>query len=122
MKNLFSIWSGRLMILLFPAALVASALVPSQVLAYQGMSNGGHVTGSLEGDPLDTNDYGGGGSGSDVHDDGGAAPVDSPRIPDLQKIRVLLITEFLGGTLIFKIIIIKETSFGVTSVEEIHAP
>ncbi len=122
MKNLFSIWSGRLMILLFPAALVASALVPCQALAYQGMSNGGHVTGSLEGDPLDTNDYGGGGSGSDVHEDGGAGPVDGPRIPDLQKIRVLLITEFLGGTLIFKIIIIKETSFGVTSVEEIHAP
>ena len=122
MKKILSILSGRLMSLIFPAALVASFLVPTNVLALKEMSLGGGDPGCTEGDPLDTNDYGSsGGGGSDVHDQAGTEPIRNPFVLELDRIQVLLIPEFVGGTLIFKIMVIDKTTLDM-SLEGTHAP
>jgi hypothetical protein len=125
MKKLLSILSGRLMSLVFPAVLVASFLAPTNVLALKEISLGGGDTGSTEGDPLDTNDYGSsGGGGSDVHDQTSTNPIRSPFVLELDRIQVLLIPEFVGGTLIFKIMVIDKTvlDMGDLILEGTHAP
>jgi hypothetical protein len=124
MKKMLSILSGRLMSLIFPAALVASFLIPANVLAYVEMSNGNGGSGGWEGDPLDTNDYGSGGGGSDVHDTTSAELIRDPLIFELDKFQILLIPEFVGGTLIFRIMVIDIDAMGLTdlSLEGAHAP
>ena len=124
MKKLLSHWSGRLMFLLIPASLVASFLVPANVLARVVMSNGGGGTDGTEGDPLDTNDYGGGGGGSDVQDQGGALPPPGSYILVLDRFQILLIPEHVGGTLTFRIMVVEKAERGLArrSVEETHAP
>jgi hypothetical protein len=124
MKKMLSILSDRLMSLIFPAALVASFLIPANVLAYQEMRNGNGGSGGSEGDPLDTNDYGSSGGGSDVHDTDSAELIRDPIIFELDKFQILLIPEFVGGTLIFRIMVIDIGAMGLTdlSLEGIHAP
>jgi hypothetical protein len=123
MKNLLSHWSGRLMFLLIPASLIASFLVPANVLAKVYMSNGGGGADGTEGDPLDTNDYGGGGGG-DVHDQGGALPPSDSYIFELERFQILLIPEHVGGTLTFRIMVVEKTDRGFArrSTEGTHAP
>ncbi len=124
MKKLLSIISGRLMSMIFPAALVASFLLPANVLAYQEMSSGTGGSGGSEGDPLDTNDYGSSGGGSDVQDSTGFEPVRIPLGFDINQVQILLIPEFVGGTLIFRIMVIDKGSLGLMelSLEGTHAP
>jgi hypothetical protein len=124
MKNLLSHWSGRLMFLLIPASLIASFLVPANVLAKVFMSNGGGSSGGTEGDPLDTNDYGGGSGGGDVHDQGGALPPSDSYIIELERFQILLIPEHVGGTLTFRIMVVEKTDRGFArrSTEGTHAP
>jgi hypothetical protein len=126
MKSMLSILSGRFSPLLVPAALVVSFLVPANAFSVKDMAIGTGGSGGSEGDPLDTNDYsggGGGGSGTDVHDNTG-----SPITPDLLgleigRTQVLLVPQFVGGTLIFKIVIVDMEDIDLTAygVEEIHA-
>ena len=106
MKKLLSILSGRLMSLVFPAAVIVSFLVPASALALKEISLGGGDPGSTEGDPLDTNDYGSSGGGGDVHDQTGTPSSDLPLVWRIDQIRILLIPEYIGGTLIFRIMII----------------
>ena len=124
MKKMLSILSDRLMSLIFPAALVASFLIPANVLAYQEMRNGNGGSGGSEGDPLDTNDYGSSGGGSDVQDTDSAELIRDPIIFELDKFQILLIPEFVGGTLIFRIMVIEIDAMGLTdfSLEGTHAP
>jgi len=124
MKNLLSILSGRLLSLIFPAMLVASFLVPGNVLAYMEMSNGDGGSGGGQGDPLDTNDYGSSGDGSDDQEQTGAETIRSPFVIGLDQIQILLIPKFVGGTLIFTIMVIDQADLGRgdLSLEGIHAP
>ena len=116
MKKLLSIISGRLMSMIFPAALVASFLLPANVLAYQEMSSGTGGSGGSEGDPLDTNDYGSSGGGSDVQDSTGFEPVRIPLGFDINQVQILLIPEYIGGTLIFRIMIVDSHEFDLSGV------
>lgn len=123
MKNLFSNWSGRLLALLFPAALAASIFVPTKAMAVVYMSMGGGDNGSMDGDPLDTNDYGGGGGGSDVHDSHSVgSPV--PLVLELGDMQVFLVQDVVGGKLIFRFIVMErfEKDLAERSVEGTHAP
>ena len=128
MNNLLSILSGRLMSALFPAALAVSFLVPANVLAAALLlSSGGGGDGFTEGDPLDTNDVGGsrdGDGGSDVYDKSSSDSIFNPFRFELGQVQVLLIPEFVGGTLIFKIMIVDNDVAGMSdsSPEGIHAP
>jgi len=124
MKKLLSILSHRLMSLIFPAALVASFLIPANVLAYQEMSNGSGGSGGSEGDPLDNNDYGSSGDGSDVEDNTGVEPIRIPLGFDIDQFQILLIPEFVGGTLIFRIMVIDNGALSLRelSLEGTHAP
>ncbi len=125
MKKLLSILSGRLMSLLFPAAVIVSFLAPTSALAIKEISLGGGGDGGVEGDPLDTNDYGSsGGGGDDTHDQTGTAPVKFPFVFELERIQILLIPEFVGGTLIFKIMFIDSSALSPVdlSLEGSNAP
>ncbi len=106
MKKLLSTLSGRLMSLVFPAAVIVSFLAPANALALKEISLGGGDPGGIEGDPLDTNDYGSSGGGGDVHDQTGPPSSDLPLVWRIDQIRILLIPEYIGGTLIFRIMII----------------
>ena len=122
MKNLLSNWSGRLLALLFPAALAASIFVPAQALAIVYLSNGGGGNGSMDGDPMDTNDYGGGGGGSDVHDSHSiGSPV--PLILEFGDMQVFLVQDVVGGKVIFRILVVErvEEDRAERSVEGTHA-
>ncbi len=123
MKNLLSNWSGRLLALLFPAALAASIFVPAQALAIMHLSNGGGNNGAMDGDPLDTNDYGGGGSGSDIHNSG-AGGSSMPLGLDLGQVQIFLVTDFVGGKVVFKIIAVEKIETGLVKgrQEATHAP
>jgi hypothetical protein len=121
MKTLFSNWSRRLLALLFPAALVASFLVPTKALAMVQISMGGGDSGGSEGDPLDTNDYGGGG-GSEVHNSGyGGSPI--PLVFKFDLFRVFMVPEVVGGNVIFRILVVERTDTGPVerSLEGTHA-
>ena len=124
MKKVLAIISGRLMSLIFPAALVASFLIPATVLAYQEMSNGSGGGGGSQGDPLDNNDYGSSGDGSDAEGTTGVEPIRIPWGFDIDQFQILLIPEFVGGTLIFRIIVIDNGALSLTelSLEGTHAP
>ncbi len=123
MKNLLSNWSGRLLALLFPAALAASIFLPTQALAIMHLSNGGGNNGAMDGDPLDTNDYGGGGGGSDVHNSG-AGGSGMPLGLDLDQVQIFLVTDFVGGKVVFKIIVVEKIETGLVKgrQEATHAP
>lgn len=114
MKKLISKWPDRFISLFVPVALVVSFFAPTSALAMKERSIGGGGPGGTEGDPLDTNDVGGGGGGgSDVHND--ATPtwtVDSLGL-STGRYQILLIPEVLGGTLIFKIIVVDKSELGL---------
>ena len=126
MKKPLSAWSRCLGILLVPAALLVNFLVPSPVLAqkHYGMGRDG-VDGS-EGDPLDTNDFGGGGGGGDTHvsDDAFSPPVSDRFVFELDRFQILLVPQFSGGTLNFRIIVVDREDLGLTasSLEGFDAP
>ncbi|MCK9995529.1 MAG: hypothetical protein KAH56_04525 [Candidatus Krumholzibacteria bacterium] len=126
MKNLLSILSGRLMSLVFPAAVIVSFLAPTNALAVKEISLGGGGTGGTEGDPLDTNDYGssGGDGGDDVHDQTGTAPTGFPFVFEFNRIQVLLVPQYVGGTLTFKIMFIDSSELSPVdlSMEGSNAP
>ena len=125
MKKLLSKLSGRLMTFLFPAALVASFLAPANVAAHMDMSNGHGGRGATEGDPLDTNDYGGsGGGGSDVQDQNGSGSPSIPFVFQLDRYQILLIPDFQGGTPTFRILVVEKTDLSLAgrSLEGTHAP
>ncbi len=126
MKKLISKWPDRLMSLFVPAALVVSFIAPTSAMALKEMSLGGGGTGGSEGDPLDTNDVGGGGGGggSDIHNDATPAPTVDPLGFSLDRYRILLVPEMLGGTLIFRIIVVDKSDLGLAdfSMEGYHAP
>ena len=124
MKNLLSIWSGRLKTLLFPAALLAGFLVPATVSAYMGLSNGGSGGGGTEGDPLAPNDWDGGGGGSDVQDTSGVVPPRVPFVFELNRLRILLIPDYSSGTPTFRVLVLKKTDSDLAgrNLEGTHAP
>lgn len=124
MKFLLSKWSGRLVSLLVPIALFAISLAPASALASKEIRLGRDRTGGSEGDPLDTNDCGGGGGGSDIHNDTDTTYHSGLLILDLDNYHVILVPEFRGGTLIFKVMLIQPIDFGRTALgmEEYHAP
>jgi hypothetical protein len=125
MKNLLSFWSGRLLSLLFSALVAACFLLPTSALARMDMSNGNGGGHGTEGDPLDNNDYGGGsGGGSNVHDQNGGGPVTIPIIIDRHDIMILLVPEFVGGVLNFRILVVPlaEPGHAEMSLEGTHAP
>ena len=117
MKKLLSIWSGRLLSLLFPAALVVSFLAPANALAIKELGVGGDGQGGGEGDPLDTNDYGsGGGSGGDVHNnDASSGTLDHWGL-DLGRTQVFLVPQIVGGTIIFRVIIVDRDDSDMTAL------
>ena len=116
MKKLLSILSGRLMSLVFPAAVIVSFLAPASALGIKEISLGGGDPGGLEGDPLDTNDYGSSGGGDDVHDQNGTPSSELPLIFRIDQIRILLIPEYIGGTLIFRIMIVDSHKLDLSGV------
>jgi hypothetical protein len=125
MKKLLSILSGRLMSFVFPAAVIVSFLAPANALAFKEISLGGGDPGGTEGDPLDTNDYGSsGGGGDDVHDQNGTPSSELPLVFRIDQIQILLIPEYFGGTLIFRIMIIDshELDLSGLSLEGSNAP
>lgn len=125
MKKLISKWPDRLMSFFVPAALVVSFIAPTSALALKEMSLGGGSGGGTEGDPLDTNDVGGGGGGgTDIHNDAAPAPIVDPLGFSLDRFQILLVPEMLGGTLIFRIIVVDKSDLGLIdlSMEEYHAP
>jgi|GEM_PF-4764027 len=124
MLKTLSIWSGRLLTLVFPAAMVACLFSPSKALAAKEIALGRDGGGSSEGDPLDTNDCGGGGSGSDIRDDAGFGGSWDSLVFQFENKQVLLVPEFQGGTLIFRIILVDKTDSGVNVLggEGYHAP
>jgi hypothetical protein len=124
MKNLLSIWSGRLKTLLFPAVLMAGFLVPANVSAYMGLSNGGGDGGGTEGDPLDTNDWDGGGGGSDVQDTNGVTPPRVPFVFQLDRFQILLVPDYSSGTPTFRVLVLKKTESDLAgrNLEGTHAP
>jgi len=125
MKKLLSIWSGRLIFLLFSAALVVSFLAPVNVLAMKQISLGWGI-GGTEGDPLDTNDYSGSSSGGsqDVNEEIGTDSVSNPLVFKFGRIRILLVPQFLLGNPIFNIIVIDNADLGLSdwSLERTNAP
>ena len=125
MNNLISKWPGRFVSLFVPAALVVGFFSPASALAIREISLGGGGTDGSEGDPLDTNDFGsGGGGGTDIHNNASPAPSVDPLGFSTGRYRILLVPEVLGGTLIFRIIVVDESDFGLNdySMEGYHAP
>ena len=124
MKKVLSILSGRLMSLVFPAAVVMSFLVPANAMAFKELSLGGGDSGGTEGDPLDTNDYGSSGGGSDVEDQTGAPSTRLPLGFKLDRMQILLVPQFVGGTLIFQILVIDSIGPDQSEIvmEGFHAP
>ena len=124
MNNLISKWPGRLVSLFVPAALVMSFIAPTSALAIKEMSLGGGGTGGSEGDPLDTNDAGGSGGGADIHDDAAACGTLDLLGFISDRYQILLVPEVLGGTLIFRIIVVEKSDLGLIDfrLEESHAP
>jgi hypothetical protein len=124
MKKLLSILSGRLAPLLVLVLMVACFLAPADALAVKEMRIGRDRTGGGEGDPLDTNDVGGGGGDSDVHDEDRAPVIDDPRIIGFQGFRILLVPEFQHGKIIFRFHYIStpRSDRQVMRVEGYHAP
>jgi hypothetical protein len=122
MKNLLYNWSGRLLALLLPAAMAASIFVPAKAMAVVFMSMGGGDNSSMEGDPLDTNDYGGGGGGSDIHNSGaGGSPI--PLVLEFGDIQIFMVTEVVGGKVVFRILVVErvEKDLAERSVKGTHA-
>jgi hypothetical protein len=80
------------------------------------MDDGGGVIGDgeYEGDPLDSNDHSGGGSNDDIHSDSvGRGGFSVPLIPALADgRRILLLPDFQGGTLVFRIMIVEAEPIG----------
>jgi hypothetical protein len=114
MKKLLSNLSGRLLALLLPVALVASSFIPTKALAVMYLSSGGGGAGGTEGDPLDTNDYGGGGDGSDIHNTGagGGSPAPMPLVIEFADFQVYLVPQVVGGKITFRILAVERTAGG----------
>lgn len=126
MNKLLSNWSGRLVSLLVPVFLIGSFLMPSDAWAMKEFREGRDRGGSGgEGDPLDTNDCGGGGGGgSDIHDNTGDSSIDNPLTFGFSAYRLILVPEFVGGKIVFRILMISDTDAGYQafSVEGYNAP
>lgn len=126
MNKLLSILTARPLSLLFPAALVACFLAPNQAIGSREMRVGSDHIGGSEGDPLDTNDFGGGGGGDEVTIQTGSKPDGSGGYLslDFSSMSVLLVPEFQGGTLIFRIIFVENSALDLNSgmLEGYHAP
>lgn len=101
---------GRLLTLILPAAMLATVLPPVAVLADDEMAmDTGHRSGR-EGDPLDTNDAGGDGDG-DVHDTDGLRSGSTSLIDlVLRSTRVLLVPQYNGATITFKLIFLSDAA------------
>ena len=106
MKKLLPNRSGRLMPLLVLVCLIVSFLVPADALAFKEIRIGRDRTGGTEGDPLDTNDVGGGGGGSDIHDDAGSAVTDDPLEIGFLSYRIVLVPEYLAGKIVFRVVLL----------------
>lgn len=126
MKKLLSNWSGRLVSLLVPVFLIGILLVPSDAWAIKEIAVGRDRSGGGgEGDPLDTNDCGGGGGGgSDIHDNTGDSSVDNPLTFGFSAYRLILVPEFVGGKIVFRILMISDINAGYQAfmVEGYNAP
>jgi len=125
MKKLISKWPDRLISLFVPAAIVASFFAPASVWASKEMRVGGGGTGGSEGDPLDTNDVGGGGGGgTEISID--ASPTLTFDLWELisDRYQVLVVPEIVGGTVIFRIIVVDKADLGLTDylTGEYYAP
>jgi hypothetical protein len=107
MKKLLSNRPGRLMPLLVLVCVVVSFLIPADALAIKEIRIGRDRTGGTEGDPLDTNDVGGGGGGSDIHDNTGGTAADDPLEFGFLSYRILLVPEFLDGKIVFRVVLIS---------------
>jgi hypothetical protein len=123
MIKLISNWPGRLVSLFVPAALVASFCAPAPVLALKEMSLGGGDSSGREGDPLDTNDAGGGGGGH-IQRDATAPSAIEPVEWISDRYQVLVVPEVLGGTVILRIIVVDKSDLGrsVLRMGGYHAP
>jgi hypothetical protein len=109
---------GRLLTLMLPASMLAAVLPPVTVLADDEMAVDANHRSGREGDPLDTNDAGGGGDG-DVHDTDGARGGSASLIDQvLRSTRVLLVPQYNGATVTFKLIFLSEAA---APVEAGHA-
>ena len=104
--------------------MVATFLIPADALAYKEIAIGGGGTGGGEGDPLDTNDVGGGGDGSDIHDEDGSSVVRDPLVIGALGFRIMMVPEYLAGKIVFRIVIINLRGFELQPiiVEGSHAP
>jgi hypothetical protein len=116
--------SGRLVPLLVLVLMVACFLAPADAMAAKELRIGRDRTGGVEGDPLDTNDVGGGGDGSDIHDDDSAPVIDDPRIIGIQGFRIFLVPDFQHGKIVFRFLYIStlRSDRQVMRVEGFHAP
>ena len=125
MKKMLSNWSGRLVSLLVPVFLIGSFLVPSNAWAIKEFREGRDRSGGGgEGDPLDTNDCGGGGGGSDIHDNTSESSIYNPLTFGFSAYRLILVPEFVGGKIVFRILMISDTDAGYQAfmVEGYNAP
>jgi hypothetical protein len=121
MSQLIDRWPGRLLALFLPLVLMFALLLPGQALAKKlvGVEGGGNGGGGSEGDPLDSNDYGGDGS-DDEYEQSGAGDASSGWLfLPILDLKILLVPEYEGGTLNFRVIVIQEEA---SSLEEYHAP
>ena len=124
MNKLLSNWSGRLVTLLVATFLAACFLAPVDALATKEIRIGRDLTGGGEGDPLDTNDCGGGGGGSDVHDDGAVTAYADTLVFGFDGLRIVLLPQVIDGKVVFRILLIPaiDSDTKSVSVEGYHAP
>jgi len=115
MKKLFDGWPRRLLGLAMSLVMSVGLLFPAASLAAvdRTLDGGGLDRRGGEGDPLDSNDHGGSGSGGDVVHSDGAGGLKLPVIPSLLDGKtIVLIPEFQSGTLVFRILVVDTQSLG----------
>lgn len=118
MNQLFTSWPRRLLALVVSLVMSTGLLGPAASLAAvnRSLDGGGGVIGDgeREGDPLDSNDHSGSGTGDDIHSDSvDRRGIFVPLIPSLiDGSRILLIPDFQSGTLVFRILIVEAEPIG----------
>ena len=110
MKNLLKrVWGWGPAVLL-PVVLALGFLFPGISQAAKQITIGDHVG---EGDPIDGNDFGtdgGGSNGDDLHSDLGIESVFSWTLPMLMDgARIIVIPDLRSGSVFFQVIIIEDT-------------
>lgn len=121
MKSVPTRWPRRLLALVMSLVMSLGLLAPATSLArvHRTLDDGSGLDGNGgEGDPLDSNDHSGGGSGGDViHNDGvsrdGGVKIPVRLFPVSYDGRlVFFVPEFRSGTLVFRMTLVRIANRG----------